>query len=306
VPLTIRKRRRNKGSLLDGSFDHSSDGSFGLPMLEQAAGKHLFDLSLYLAFILTTNQEDNLATPEAQQLSARTASVGSFLKSELLRGSSETELETATPQQIRLGAARYHDPTNPLNANLFPHFNLDERRISVSNASGTTQKRSSKGRKLILRAFDSFGTARSKSMQILHSKSLKGSSLRHLSLRNRQKPLSTSSEEASVDYSRSSFEPLSTNTTDVSTNSSILSDRTLDRTRPSYILYPEITIIPEVSLVDVAAEVSFWVAVTVTGALRATNPSFDQDSDQRSSGSQATSLSGEQNYLLFLFHADSR
>jgi hypothetical protein len=257
-------------------------------------------------FILITDQ-DHSATPKAQH---RTASVGSFLKSELLRGSSETELETATPQQIRLSATTYHRHlTDPLDTNLFPSFNLDEERIGANDSSGTTQKRSSKGKELILRAFDSFGTARSKSMQILHSKSLKESSLRHISLRNRQKTLSTSSEEASLDYPRFSFEPISTNTTDFSINSSISSDRTLDRTRPSYILYPEITIIPEASLVDVAKEVSFWVAVTVTGALRATNPSLDQDSDQqssRSSGSQATSLSGEQKFLTFLSYANSR
>jgi len=72
---------------------------------------------------------------------------------------------------------------------------------------------------------------------------------------------------------------------------------------PSFILYPEISVIPEVDSVDVGDEASIWVAVVITGVLRKTTDcgriSDTLLTPENSGTSQDGMKSGEQGTTIF-------
>ena len=211
--------------------------------------------------------ENNDATPRVCQSSSRTASVGSFLKSELFRGSSESELSICSPQLIKIRGLK--DTFNPLDIELFPAFKLAD--LSPGqHASSKPHRRQSIGKKLMSKAFDGLGNARSKSMHFLRSKSSKDSLLRQVSLRNLDSSRLMSSEGSSRNSSRFSFEQESVLIPESRTNSTIFADAPPTFLNPSFILYPDISVIPEVNSVDVRDGASIWVAVVITGVLRKT------------------------------------
>ena len=120
------------------------------------------------------------------------------------------------------------------------------------------------------KAFDGLGNARSKSMHFLRSKSSKDSLLRQVSLRNLESSRLMSSETSSRNSSRFSFEQESVLISDSRSNSTTFVDASPISSAPSFILYPEIIVIPEVDSIDIDDEASIWVAVVITGVLRKT------------------------------------
>lgn len=153
---------------------------------------------------------------------------------------------------------------------LFPLFNLGDLGPNQELSSTPNQRRKSIGKKLVSKAFDGLGNARSKSMHFLRSKSSKNSLIRQVSLRNLESSRQISSEMSSRNSSRFSFEQESVLIRDSRSNSAICADELPLLPTPSFILYPEITVIPEIDTVDFGDEVSLWVAVMVTGVLRKT------------------------------------
>lgn len=196
--------------------------------------------------------------------------MGSFLKSELFRVSSETELNIRSPQTVKAYQRDRNDTFNPLDMELFPSFRLSDLGSSQKISSKTCQRRQSIGKKLVSKAFDGLGNARSKSMHFLRSKSSKDSSIRQVSVRNLDSSRQIFSEASSRNSSRFSFEQESVLTRDSGSSLVISADALLLSPTPSFILYPEITVIPEVDSVDASDEASIWVAVVVTGVLQKT------------------------------------
>lgn len=197
-------------------------------------------------------------------------SAGSFLKSELFRESSESGLNISSPQPVKVNPRNQNDILNPLNTELFPSFQLGHLGPSEPFSSRPSEKGKSIGKKLVSKAFDGLGSARSKSMHFLRSKSSKDSLLRRVSLRNLEASRQFSSDASSRNSSRFSFDQESVLVSDSGSNSVTSVDTRPLLTKSPCILYPEITVIPEVDTVDFGNEVSVWVAVVVTGVLRKT------------------------------------
>lgn len=78
-----------------------------------------------------------------------------------------------------------------------------------------------------------------------------------------------SPETSSRKSSRFSFDQESVLVSDSRSNSITLADATPVSSTP-FILYPEITVVPEVDSIDLGDEASIWVAVVITGGLRKT------------------------------------
>jgi len=232
--------------------------------------KSLGWFKLIMAELYTPPNEKKDDTPRASKSSSRTASVGSFLKSKLFGESSESELCILSPPFGQ--APGLQNAFNPMDMELFSSFTLADLSSKQDDLSNTPRKRQSigRGRNLVSKAFDGLGDARSKSMHILRSKSSKDSLLRQVSLRNLESSHLMSSETSSRNSSCFSFEQKSVFIPDSASNSIIIADAPHMSPIPSLILYPEITVIPEVDSVDVGDEASIWVAVVITGVLRET------------------------------------
>jgi hypothetical protein len=196
--------------------------------------------------------------------------VGSFLKTELFRGSSESDVAINTPQLVKAHLRDRKDKFNSMDKDLFQPFNLTDPTLSRQMYSEQLQRRQSKGKKLISKAFDKFGNARSKSMHFVRSKSSTDSLLRQVSPRNLGSPRPISSVATSRNASRFSFEEESICIANSSSISVVSADAPTSALTSPFILYPEIIIVPEVGSVDVCDEASIWVAVVVTGALHNT------------------------------------
>jgi hypothetical protein len=196
--------------------------------------------------------------------------VGSVLKSELFRGSSESEPNISCPQSVKMHPRQQDDAFNSMNMELFPPFNPGDLRPNQELSSTLGQRRKSIGKKLVSKAFDGLGNARSKSMHFLHPKSSKDSLLRQVSLRNLESSRQISFEMSSRNSSRFSFEQESVLIRHSRSNSVLCPNELLLLPAQSFVLYPEITVIPEIDTVDFGNEVSFWVAILVTGVLRET------------------------------------
>jgi hypothetical protein len=162
------------------------------------------------------------------------------------------------------------DTFHPLDMESFPSFTLADLSPEQQELSKTSYRRQSIRKRLVSKAFDGLGNARSKSMHFLRSKSSKDSLLRQVSLRNLESSRIMSSETSCRNSSRFSFEQESFPSSDSRFNSTTLANPTPISSTPSFILYPEITVIPEVDSVDVGDEASIWVAVVITGVLRKT------------------------------------
>jgi hypothetical protein len=214
--------------------------------------------------------EENDATPRAGESSPRAVSVGSLLKTELFRGSSESDVTINLPQLVKAYPRDRRDNFNPLDMDLYPSFQLDYAAPNIQVYSEQLQRRQSKGKKLISKAFDKFGNARSKSMHFLRSKSSKDSLLRQVSLRNLGSSRPISSEATSRSSSRFSFEQDSIDIATSSNISVISAEATSVDSPSSFILYPGIAVVPEVGSVDIGHESSIWAAVVVTGVLQRT------------------------------------
>lgn len=224
--------------------------------------------------------------------------MGSFLKSELFRGSSESEFNISCPQSVKVRPRNQNDTFSPLNMELFQLFSLGDLGPNHELSSTPNQRRKSIRKKLVSKAFDGLGNARSKSMHFLRSKSSKDSLLRQVSLRNLESSRQISSEMSSRNSSRFSFEQESVLIRDSRSDLVTCGEELPLLPTLSFILYPEITVIPEIDTVDFGDEVSLWVAVVVTGVLRKTTD-CDMTSDtpltlQSSSTSQDTISSGKQ------------
>jgi hypothetical protein len=267
--LTIQKKRRGRGSVLCGSFGqgpghHSYSSDAGHP-LGLAANYHV------PSHMLTCPEyHGNDLTFRQPQSSTRTASVGSFLQSELLRGSSEADIDIGRPSNFTQHSRSATDAFNPLDTVLFPSFKLDDLNRNPDLYSNGLRRKQSKGKQLLSKAFNSFGSARSKSMHFLRSRPSKESLRRHVSLKNHEPSRPTCAEKRSLNSSRFSFEPdlEGHDVANPSIKSTVSPEGGLTLRTPSFILYPEITIVPEVKSVDSGDEESIWVAVLVTGVLQ--------------------------------------
>jgi hypothetical protein len=224
---------------------------------------------LIMTELYTPPHEKKDATPRASQSSSRTSSVGSFLKSELFGENSESELCFLSPPLVQ--TRDLQNAFNLMDMELLSPFTLADLSPKHDDLPNTPRRRrQSKGRKLMSKAFDSLGNARSKSMHFLRSKSSKDSLLRQVSLRNLESSRLMSSETSSRNSSRFSFEQDSVSIPDSASNPIIIADAPHMSPTPSFILYPEISVFPEVDSVDVGDEASIWVAVVITGVLRKT------------------------------------
>lgn len=240
--------------------------------LEKASGWlylifNLFKLKSADSDDILGNENDK--TPMARESYTRTASVGSFLKTELFRGSSESGAAIILPQLEKAYPRDRKDNFNPLDMDLFPPFNLDAPTPSQHIHPEQLQRRRSKGKKLMSKAFDRFGNSRSKSVHFLRSKSSKDSLLRHVSLRYLGSSRPISSGSTSRSSSRFSFEE-STDLINSSNMSVVSANEPASGITPSFILYPEISVVPEVASVDTSDEASIWVSVVVTAVLQRT------------------------------------
>jgi hypothetical protein len=180
----------------------------------------------------------------------------------------------------------------------FPPFNLCDLETNQELSFTPTQRRKSIGKSLVSKAFDGIGNARPKSMHFLRSKSSEDSLLRKISLRNLEPSPQISSEMSSRNFSRFSFEQESVLIRDSRSGSLRRAEEVPLVPSISFILYPEITVIPEIDTVDFGVEISLWVAVVVTGVLRKTTD-YDQIADtpltsQTSCISQDNATSGRE------------
>jgi hypothetical protein len=77
-------------------------------------------------------------------------------------------------------------------------------------------------------------------------------------------------ETSSRNSSHFPFEQEIVSVPDSAPNSILIADAPCMSPTPSFILYPEISVFPEVDSVDIGEEASIWVAVVMTGVLRRT------------------------------------
>lgn len=214
--------------------------------------------------------------------------MGPFLKSELFRESSEAERNLAPfPELPDIKPLRsLTDVFNPTNTSRFRQSSHSDLTEFLDRTPKAHKRKLSKSKKLVSKAAGSVGFTTSKSMNFLHLKSAKDSQKRRTSLRNQS--LHISSWGDSVDSRRSIFEP---DSIDFTMASRSLSDSTRAGTDP-FILYPEITVVPEVNSVDASDGHSIWVAIIVTGVLQriAENTSCGVSSRQSSLSQAETTL----------------
>jgi hypothetical protein len=207
----------------------------------------------------------DIASSAAINMSTRTASFGSFIKSELFRRSSESESAVTRSLPMRKLSKSNRKSTSSPDVDLFSPRNCADQNEDPNRLRTEKPGRGEKGPKLMSKAL---GSVRSKSMHFLRPKPSKESLLRHVSLKNHQASIQVSPEIPSLNMSRFSFEPDSADTADPRCKFRISTGRSQAALSPSFVLYPEITIVPEVRSVDARGESSLWVAVIVTGTLR--------------------------------------
>jgi hypothetical protein len=95
----------------------------------------------------------------------------------------------------------------------------------------------------------------------------KESLLRQVSMKNHNSRL-VATETLPRDSSRFSFEAESLDIADLGLDAMISNEPTRETVKPSFILYPDLRVVPEVDSVDASGEGSIWVAVLISGILR--------------------------------------
>jgi len=199
---------------------------------------------------------EHIGSSRALNMSARTASVGSFVKSELFRHTSKKESSITNCLPIRKLSKSNRKSINPPDFNLYSPFNSADQNEGSNRFHAA---RSEKGQNLVPKVFEG--------VHFLPPRASKESLLRHVSLKSHKASIHISSDSPSLNPPRFSFEPNSIDIEDPN-NFRISTGRPRVALNPSFMLYPEITVVPEVDSVDARDESSVWVAVMVIGTLK--------------------------------------
>ncbi|KAF4630972.1 hypothetical protein G7Y89_g7160 [Cudoniella acicularis] len=283
-PLTVAKRRKGRGTVLDGRFSDQSGFDVGTTnrnvLKKKSREPSVQPVRGIIADRFTENvlnQEDPDITPKARLPVPRTMSAGVFLKSEFHSGYDEN-------------AGRYsvrgtRDSTSS-------NIGCQEQFLHQTNASYPVipERRLSKSKNFLLKAISGRSSEKTKLIRRTSSSS-RNTLIRRLSRSQRGYPDSwgtNSSEDSSSHDESGSFELESRDITDASFDSRasfydpVPSSSSTSDTTPllgldhALILTPHVTVTPEVNSVDVA-RCSFWVAIEICGTLRSADRRIEKN-----------------------------
>ncbi|KAH8656075.1 hypothetical protein BGZ60DRAFT_417725 [Tricladium varicosporioides] len=293
-PLTVAKRRKGRGTVLDDRFNsHGEVKSKEVGATENVLKKKSQNV---------LNQvEDPETTPKAHRPVPRTMSAGEFLKAEFHGGKQNENSGIYSVRGTReTCSSDYYDYTDHFldSKSQYPYPKYPERRLS-------------KSKNFLLRAIGGRASERSKHIRQT-DQATRSNLIRKLS--QSKGGVHTRSDPGNVEHSSSadsseSFELEGRDITEASFHSGAsssgqaLSTSSIFDTRPplhnyeALVLSPLVTIVPEVSSVNVS-NCTFWVAIEIKGILRSTN---DQTKDREDAflspdGPMNSHLSGHSAY----------
>ncbi|KAK2630573.1 hypothetical protein QTJ16_001393 [Diplocarpon rosae] len=254
-PLTVRKKRHGRRSVVGLSLDEPQSGSEGSGgTIEDIVRKHSD---------LDDPEADLDITPKARPSTARINSAGAFLKSELHERSFDIEPTSFSVRDNRHSMFTPQQTTRRPPPNIVSPPRIPERRLS-------------KSKNFFLRAIGGRLSDDSKSVRRKNSEVSRGTLIRRLS-RSRNPSPAESYTDSIVSTDRAySFQLGSLDVTDVSVNSRLSSyvgrppscaSSDAAAVEDLFVLCPQITITPEISSVDTGS-CFLWVAIEVTGTLQ--------------------------------------
>ncbi|PBP27187.1 hypothetical protein BUE80_DR001829 [Diplocarpon rosae] len=254
-PLTVRKKRHGRRSVVGLSLDEPQSGSEGSgSTIEDIVRKHSD---------LDDPEADLDITPKARPPTARINSAGAFLKSELHERSFDIEPTSFSVRDNRHSMFTPQHTTRRPPPDIVSPPRIPERRLS-------------KSKNFFLRAIGGRLSDDSKSVRRKDSEVSKGTLIRRLS-RSRNPSPAESYTDSIVSTDRAySFQLGSLDITDVGVNSRLSSylggspscaSSDAAAVEDFFVLCPQITITPEISSVDTGS-CFLWVAIEVTGTLQ--------------------------------------
>ncbi|CAL3965394.1 unnamed protein product [Diplocarpon coronariae] len=253
-PLTVRKKRHGRRSVVGLSLDEPQSGSEGSgSTIEDIVRKHSD---------LDEPEVDLDITPKARPTTARIRSAGAFLKSELHQRSFEFEPTSFSVRDNR------HAMFTPQHTTRRPPSRVSPPKIP--------ERRLSKSKNFFLRAIGGRLSDNSKSVRRKDSEASKSTSIHRIPRSRNPSPAESYTDSIVSTDSAFSFQLGSLDIADVNINprlssyvggpsSSASSDTAA--VEDIFVLCPQITITPEIPSVDTGS-CFLWVAIEVTGTLQ--------------------------------------
>lgn len=223
----------------------------------------------YWAVCDNANTENN-PSPDVPSTPARTFSVGTFVRKELLQRSSDmgSGISNSLPSR-KLSKRNRKTIRSSAELNVFAPLNDNIYEEDIASAVPETPGRLQEGKRVLSKAF---GSVRSKSMNMLRKPSNSSARLsRQVSFKSQTGSMVDESDTLSYNKPRPSNDRGSLDITDMKREYIKHAPVGVPTSLASaWMLFPEISIIPEIDYLDVCSEGSFWAAVLVTGALKRT------------------------------------
>ncbi|KAL2060923.1 hypothetical protein VTL71DRAFT_8975 [Oculimacula yallundae] len=270
------RKRQGRGSIIALNAERHDVDTDAASLFSEFARKHS-DVS---------EMEDDLdLTPKARPRTARTASAGEFLKSELYQRSLDGEATRFSVRDNR------HSILTPQPSNRRPPI------PSKATPPKIPERRPSKSKNFFLRAIGGRSSVESKGVRRKDSEVSRGTLIRRLSRSKNSSSAESYTDSIASTDSTHFFQPGSLDITDVSLSSRMSSyqgdppsssiPHTL--TPDVFVLCPQIVITPEIPSVDTGL-CFLWVAIEVTGTLRKADGYETKYDDPLLGGSQISDL----------------
>lgn len=274
IPLTIRKKRKARGSILDGNFIIDSTRNRSDELLSFL---YPLDVKSTNGSFVNMAESDLLKVPDIPQSNGTTItprSESNKCSTSYSNGSGSSLDVAADPESTpngRLQCEKLRKTVGPPERVTSSPLSADNPSISRACMNGEVTRRLSRPKALMNKAFGSLRQPRAMGIK---SNSSKVSLLRRMSSKNRRQSHARSQTQQSVrsssSSSRLSFYDGNSDTVIFQTNSITPSGPDLGVREPPYMLYPRIRITPELESVESGGNNSLWVAVTITGCLHGT------------------------------------
>lgn len=299
-PITVRKRRKGRGSILDGRFEGTPVRNYGKETTYQVLtyANRLIDGH-------SSEYHDPETTPKARPHVSKATVAGAFLKSEL-------QYPATTAGRYSARASRNASSSEFHGAVPYPRADLSFTKITDDEPK-TIERKLSRSKNFLLKAIggrspekkdrksSDEGPKNTLMRRLSRSKSIKSVKSTHSGRRSKSGSGSTPYNEPETSYDIESrditdisrdFRPLTSRHTQSSSGES--STRPLLGLRDNVILSPQVVVTPEESIVD-SGNCSFWVAIEISGVLRTADGCLRQEkvySRYSSSGSVKSERSG--------------